>query len=392
MKIKQYHWHHFFGGIALLLLIVQLLSGSVLTLFYSPHLNEAYASVQYLYNELSAVALVRDTHRWAALVLVLAVIMHFIRSFLRKDYLIRESKTLWLTGVLLFLPLLGFLITGFILPWEWRGYWFMEMVPNYTREIPLIGPALSQFLLDAFTMPRALVVHVVILPFITLVLVDIHTLTKIKRRAGGLSLYLREHGLFATPFLLIIGVLAYALPMPTQDPAIIPMPLDGERIPTAEWFILIFYAPYLYFKGFMATLFGFYIPFAIFLVLAIFPYVLKARSSRVDDRTGHEPHAAARKKKVLVRLLSPLRKVMGERALVKAAGALTVFLVAMALFVPLYTVSYASPTMGCNSCHNLTAGNRMGLPPPTFKDREMNPNLKDNTFMVEHWFYPQVVW
>lgn len=392
MKIKQYHWHHFFGGIALLLLIVQLLSGSVLTLFYSPHLNEAYASVQYLYNELSAVAWIRDTHRWAALFLVLAVIMHFIRSFLRKDYLIRESKTLWLTGILLFLPLLGFLVTGFILPWEWRGYWFMEMVPNYAGEIPLVGPPLSQFLLDAFTMPRALVVHVVILPIITLVLIDIHTLTKIKRRAGGLSLYLREHGLFATPFLLIIGVLAYALPMPSQDPAIIPMPLEGERIPTAEWFVLIFYAPYLYFKGFMATLFGFYIPFAIFLVLAIFPYFLKTKISRIGDRTEHEPHVAVRKKKILVRLLAPLRKVLGERILVKTAGALTVFLVAMALFVPLYTVSYASPTMGCNSCHNLTAGNRMGLPPPTFKDRELNPNLKDNTFMVEHWFYPQVVW
>jgi hypothetical protein len=48
--------------------------------------------------------------------------------------------------------------------------------------------------------------------------------------------------------------------------------------------------------------------------------------------------------------------------------------------------------MGCNSCHNPSAGTRMGLPPVTYKDREKNPNLKDNTFMVEHWFYPQVVW
>jgi len=55
MKIKQYHWHHFFGGVALLLLIIQTLSGSVLTLFYIPQLTEAYASMQYLYNELGAV-------------------------------------------------------------------------------------------------------------------------------------------------------------------------------------------------------------------------------------------------------------------------------------------------------------------------------------------------
>lgn len=391
MKIKQYHWHHFFGGIALLLLIIQLLSGSVLTMFYSPHLKEAYASVQYLYNELTALTWVRDTHRWAAFFLTLAVIMHFIRSFLRKDYQVRETKTLWLTGMLLLLPLLGFLITGFILPWEWRGYWFMEMVPNYANETFLIGPALSQFLLDAFTLNRALMLHVIILPAITLVLIDIHSLSKIKRRAGGLFLYLREHSILALPFLVIIIVLAFALPMPTQDPASIPMPLEGERIPMAEWFVLIFWVPYLYFKGFMAPLLGIYIPFGIFLILTLFPYFLKTQGDMAGDKTWREPHFP-RKRKMLIRILSPLRKIMSEKGLMKTVGATSVFLVAMALFVPMYTVTYASPTMGCNSCHNVSAGNRMGIPPATFKDREINPNLKDNTFMVEHWFYPQVVW
>lgn len=391
MKIKQYHWHHFFGGIALLLLIIQLLSGMVLTLFYSPHLNEAYASVQKIYNELSAVAWVRDTHRWAALFLSVAVIMHFIRSFLRKDYLVRESKTLWLTGVLLFLPMLGFLVTGVILPWEWRGYWFMEMVPNYVGEIPLIGHSLSDFLLDAFTLPRVLVAHIIILPVVSLVLMDIHALTRLKKRTGGLFLYVIEHSLFTVPFLLAIAVLAYILPMPSQDPVIIPMPLEGERIPTAEWFILIFYVPYLYVKGFMATLFGFFIPFIIFLVLAVFPYFLKTRRGKTGDETRLETHPVE-SNSLIKHILAPMRRALGEKTLTKTLGVLSVTLVALALFVPFYAVSYPSPTLGCNSCHNITAGMRMGLPPPTFKDRVLNPNLKDNTFMVQHWFYPQVVW
>ena len=391
MKVKQYHWHHFFGGIALLLLIIQLLSGMVLTLFYSPHLNEAYASVQKIYNELSAVAWVRDTHRWAALFLSVAVIMHFIRSFLRKDYLVRESKTLWLTGVLLFLPMLGFLVTGVILPWEWRGYWFMEMVPNYAGEIPLIGPYLSDFLLEAFTLPRVLVAHIIILPVVSLVLMDIHALTRLKKRTGGLFLYVIEHSLFTLPFLLAIAVLAYILPMPSQDPAIIPMPLDGELIPTAEWFVLIFYVPYLYVKGFAATLFGFFIPFIIFLVLAVFPYFLKTRRGKTGEAASLETHPAEGSG-ITRHILAPLRRALGEKALTKTLGVLSVTLVALALFVPFYAVSYHSPTLGCNSCHNVTAGMRMGLPPPTFKDRVLNPNLKDNTFMVQHWFYPQVVW
>src|SRR3989338_8520372 len=192
MKIKQLHWYHYFGGVALLLLIVQLLSGMVLTIFYSPHLNEAYASIQTIYNELGAVAWIRDAHRWAAMFLFITVIMHFIRSFLRKDYLNSNIKTLWLTGILLFLPMLGFLFTGVILPWEWRGYWFMEMVPNYVNEIPLIGTSLSNFLIDAFTLPRTLVVHICILPAITLVLMGIHTFSRVMKKAGGLTLYVIE--------------------------------------------------------------------------------------------------------------------------------------------------------------------------------------------------------
>ena len=391
MKIKQYHWHHFFGGIALCLLVIQLLSGLILALFYSPHLSEAYASVQYLYNELSAVAWVRDSHRWAALFLVVAAVMHLIRSVLRKDFLNRYRKTLWLTGVLILLPLLGFLITGMILPWEWRGYWFMEMAPNYVAEIPIIGTGLSEFLLSAFTLNRAFVVHVVVLPVITLVLIEIHALSRIGKRMGGLSLYLIEHGLFAAPFLLAIAGLAYFLPMPSQDPAIIPMPLEGEGIPTAEWFVLIFYAPYLYFKGFMATFFGFYLPLVIFLALAVLPYFFRARAA--EKGSGAVQEAASVKDRIAsMQMLAPLRKHLGLRTLTKAIGGVSVFLVAMSFFGPFYTVSYPSPTMGCNSCHNPSAGTRMGLPPATFKDREKNPNLKDNTFMVEHWFYPQVVW
>ncbi len=391
MNVKQYHWHHFFGGIALCLLLVQLFSGVVLAFFYSPQLKEAYASVQYLYNELKAIAWVRDVHRWAALFLCLAVLMHLVRSLLRKDFLNRDRQTLWLTGALALVPLMGFLITGMILPWEWRGYWFMEMVPNYTAEIPLIGPALSQFLLDAFSLNRALIVHVVLLPVLTLVLIDIHALGRIRKRLGGLSLYLVEHGLLALPFLAAVGLLALVLPMPSQDPAIVPMPLEGERIPMVEWFVLIFYAPYLYFKGFWANFFGVYLPFAALFVLAALPYCFRRAKMRREGGPGH-PVPSLKDHLAALPSMAPLRERLGPRLLGKVLGAVTVSLVAVAIFAPSYAVLYPSPTMGCNSCHNISAGNRMGLPPDTYKDRTINPNLKDNTFMVEHWFYPQVVW
>lgn len=267
----------------------------------------------------------------------------------------------------------------------------MEMVPNYVNEIPVIGPSLSNFLIDAFTLPRTLVVHICILPAITLVLMGIHSFAKVMKRAGGLTLYVIEHFPLTLPFLLAIAVLAYVLPMPSQDPAIIPMPLDAENLPTAEWFILIFYVPYLHVKGFMATLYGFYIPLIIFLALAIFPYFLKERT-RKESKQATQEAPSAKKAGVFAKMMAPLQKTLGEKTYAKTLGVLTVSLVAIALFGPMFAVTHKSPTYGCNSCHNISAGIRLGLPPTTFKDRVLNPTLKDNTFMVEHWFYPQVVW
>lgn len=392
MELGRYHWRHFFGGVAVLLFVTQFLSGAVLTLFYIPHLDEAYASVQRLYNELGAIAWVRDAHRWAALFLLVALIMHLIRSLLRKDFLGRNRATSWLAGTLVFVPLLGFLVTGMILPWEWRGYWFMEMVPNYVSEIPLIGPRAGEFLIGAFTLNRAFVMHVVVLPAITLVLLDIHALSRMKKRPGALSMYLLEHALLCIPVLLAIAALAYMLPMPSQDPVIVPMPLEGEGIPTAEWFVLLFYVPWLHFKGSIPMLLGFCVPLVLFLVLAVLPFVFG--TPRPAERRGETSLAAGPigRRIASMHALAPVRRILGPWGMTRALGVLSVSVAAIAVFGPFYAVSHVSPTMGCNSCHNRSAGTRMGLPPATFKDRVLNPNLKDNTFMVEHWFYPQVVW
>jgi len=386
MNIKRLHWWHFFGGVALFLLIIQFFSGLVLTMFYLPNLHDAYASMNRIYHEHSIVAWLRDSHRWAALFIVITVILHLIRSFVRQDYRNGKAKTLWLTGVLVFLPLIGLLITGFILPWEWRAYWFMEMAPNYVGEIAFIGPVLKDFLIDAFTMNRALVAHVLIFPVIALVLLEIHALSKIRKRKGKLSRYFIVHGLLAIPFMLAIAVLAYARPMPTQDPEIIPMPLEGAYLPTVEWFILILYVPYLHVQGFLAPLLGLYLPFLLFLSLAFLPYFVRSRE--VGDR--HVQDADSMKQRgALGRVI---RWIPGFGPQTKLLAALSICMIAITLFGSIYAGTSVSPTMGCNSCHNILSGVRMGVPPTTFKNREKNPLLENSQWMVQHWFYPQHYW
>ncbi len=383
--MKRYNWRHFFGGVSLLLILVQLLSGLVLTMFYTPHLKEAYASIQAIYSQLDVVAWIRDAHRWTAFFLMVTILLHFIRSFIRQDYLNREKKTFWLTGVLLFLPMLAFLLTGFILPWEWRAYWFMEMVPNYVGSIAIIGPALQDFLINAFTMNRNFVAHVVVLPIITVVLLELHSVARIRKRSGGIPGYIMRHGMVTIPFILVISLMAYYLPMPSQDPDIIPMPLDGEYIPTPEWFSLVFFLPYMHFEGFLATFLSFYLPFLVFVLLAVFPYYLRWRSKRpaTSDVKGNG---------IFSKLGRGISRIAALSHQTKLAAFISIALVSMILFGGMYAGTYKSPTMGCNSCHNIYSGKRMGVPPEAFKDRQKLPLLGDNRWMMEHWFYPQVVW
>ena len=278
--IKTYHWRHFFGGVALVLIVLQFFSGLVLTLFYSPHLKEAYASVQHLYRDFMALAWLRDIHRWIAFFLLVSIILHLIRSLLRRDFLKTKRKMRWLTGALLLPIILAFLATGFILPWEWKGYWFMEMIPNSMESIPYVGASVKEFLIRAFTLNRAFVAHILILPVISLVLMDLHALVILRKRKGGIPRYLLKHGLFTVPFFVAIVVLAVTIPMPTQDPEIIPMPLEGTYIPMPEWFVLVFFVPFMHYEGFMASFLSLYLPFIVFLLIALLPYFLRCKKGK----------------------------------------------------------------------------------------------------------------
>jgi len=374
-----------FGGVALLLLILQLLSGIFLILFYKPHLKEAYTSIQYLYSHIPIGAWIRDTHRWIALFIFVSIVIHLTRSFLRKEYLAYGRRTIWLTGALLLLPMLGFLITGIILPWEWKGYWFMEMTPNYFGSIAYFGTPLQRFLIDAFTLNRAFVAHILILPVITLVLIDLHSLSRMRRKRGGIPRYLLKHSLFTLPFFIIITLLAIYLPMPSEDPEIIPMPLEGAFIPTPEWFFLILLKPFMHFKGFMAPFLGLYLPFILFLLLAFLPYYLK-------DRKNKEKISYLGRARLYMESNHYFRAIFQTKYASKILSFLAIFIVVIGIFGPLYAGTYKSPAMGCNSCHNISMGTRMGIPPDAFKDRNTVPLLEDNEWMVKHWFYPQVTW
>ena len=115
----------------------------------------------------------------------------------------------------------------------------------------------------------------------------------------------------------------------------------------------------------MAPLLGFYLPFLVFLALTMLPFYLK--------RKPEEKTAVPKKYAKLIMTLSLAALMIG-------------------LFGFVYKVTYRSPTLGCNSCHNVAMGTRMGIPPKAFKDRNIVPLLEDDEWMVKHWFIPQRMW
>ena|SRR3989304_2004449 len=363
---EKVHWRHYFGGLSLLLIILQLLTGIFLIFFYDPALDNAYKSVQYLTNEVTGGSLLRNIHRWAAFLLFLTVLIHLIRCTLRWDFFNPAKRVLWLTGILLLLPIFLLAVTGLILPWEWKGYWFMEIIPNYFEFIPRIGNSLKAFFIDSFTLPRYQVIHILILPIVTLILIDYHFLDKLRQR--GVFTYILRHTLLSLPFLIAIILLAKYVTIPSNDPQEIPMPLEGRFIPAPEWYFLILLLPLMYFKGKLVLFLSIILPSFLFMVLSVLPYLY--RGARVP-----ESWSFLKKNK--------FRKVI---------KGVMVFLIFIAIVALIYRGSYKSPTLGCNGCHHLKSGFRMGIPPKEFKDRNALPNLNDNQWMMGHWFYPDEIY
>lgn len=398
IKPERPNWRHYFGSLALLMLILQIATGLILTAFYEPTLQNAYKSVQLITNQIPGGSLSRNLHRWIAFALFAAILVHILRSTLRKDFMNPHKKIEWMTGVLLVWPLFLLVYTGLILPWEWKGYWFMEMIPSYAAKVPVLGPDLKAFFLMEFTVPRYYVIHILLLPLICFILVDYHFLTVLRKR--GIFRHLSRHTVITIPFIIALVALSIYITIPTKDPDEIPMPLEGAWIPAPEWYGLLPLLPFKYFAGPLVTLLAIYIPALLFFALAFIPFVFRSKKKEeagigaepaanydngAEDSPLNGPDAPGEEREVP----QPVKKTGFAMAIVRGV---IVFIVFAVVFGLIYLGNYESPTYGCNSCHNLSRGFRMGVPPDTFKDRRTLPNLDDDKWMMGHWYYPNEIY
>ena len=170
-----------FGGISLFLIILQIASGVFMLFFYTPEPDKALQSIAHLSNEVPLGWLFRNMHRWTSTFLLATVFSHMVIVFYLKAYQSPRNFT-WLTGVFQLLMVFSLVVTGLILPWDWRSYWSFAIWMDYIGTWAIGGETIKAALLDAFTLNAAYFIHILAIPLILVVSLSFHF--KMVRRYG----------------------------------------------------------------------------------------------------------------------------------------------------------------------------------------------------------------
>ncbi len=175
---KNFNFWYFFGSLALLVLVLQIVTGIFLTMHYKPDADLAFASVEYIMRDVSWGWLIRYMHSTGASMFFVVVYLHMFRGLLYGSHR-NPRELIWLFGVGIFLCLMGEAFFGYLLPWGQMSYWGAQVIINLFTSIPFIGPDISLWLRGDFTVSdatlnRFFAFHVIALPLVLLGLVAAH--------------------------------------------------------------------------------------------------------------------------------------------------------------------------------------------------------------------------
>ena len=175
---KNFNFWYIFGGIAIVILVLQILTGIFLTMHYKPDANLAFASVEYIMRDVPGGWFIRYMHSTGASFFFIVVYLHMFRALLYGSYR-NPRELIWIFGCLIFLMLMAEAFFGYLLPWGQMSYWGAQVIVNLFGAIPLIGPELAIFIRGDFvvgdaTLSRFFAFHVIAIPLLLLGLVVAH--------------------------------------------------------------------------------------------------------------------------------------------------------------------------------------------------------------------------
>ena len=177
---KNFNFWYFFGSLALLVLVIQIVSGIFLTMNYKPSAENAFASVEYIMRDVDWGWLIRYIHSTGASAFFIVVYMHMFRGLLYGSYR-GPRELIWIFGCLIFLCLMAEAFFGYLLPWGQMSFWGAQVIVSLFGAIPVIGDDLSlwirgDYVISDATLNRFFAFHVIAVPLVLIGLVVVHIL------------------------------------------------------------------------------------------------------------------------------------------------------------------------------------------------------------------------
>ena len=175
---KNFNFWYFFGSLALLVLVIQIVTGIFLVMHYKPDAAKAFQSVEYIMRDVPWGWLVRYMHSTGASMFFVVVYLHMMRGLLYGSYR-KPRELIWIFGVAIFLCLMAEAFFGYLLPWGQMSYWGAQVIVNLFSAIPVIGPDLAiwirgDYVVSDATLNRFFSFHVIAIPLVLLGLVAAH--------------------------------------------------------------------------------------------------------------------------------------------------------------------------------------------------------------------------
>jgi quinol-cytochrome oxidoreductase complex cytochrome b subunit len=249
-------WWFALGGTPAYLFIVQIFTGILLAFYYEASPSTAYGSVEFITRDVSFGWYIRSVHKWAATLMIVAVILHQIRVFFTGAY--RKPREInWMVGMCLLLAVLMTGFTGYSLVYEQLSFWGATVGANITDTVPLVGGFMKRMMLagDSYnqaTLSRFFVLHAAILPVTIGLLVAVHitiirlqgvTEFRFKDEESGTAKtfnffpdHLYTEVLIGLVLMVLLSALATIFPATLGEPA---NPLQTPEVIKPEWFFYV---------------------------------------------------------------------------------------------------------------------------------------------------------
>jgi ubiquinol-cytochrome c reductase cytochrome b subunit len=175
---RNFNFWYFFGGLAVVMLIMQLVTGIFLTMHYKPDAEYAFASVEYIMRDVEWGWFIRYMHSTGASAFFIIIYLHMMRALLYGSYK-GPRELIWILGMVLYILLLAEAFMGYVLPWGQMSFWGAQVIISLFGSVPIVGPDLLVWILGDYavgdsTLNRFFSLHVVVIPLILVVLVFLH--------------------------------------------------------------------------------------------------------------------------------------------------------------------------------------------------------------------------